>query len=376
MSARSGPLVGLRVVEMDCPGPCQFAGMLLSDLGASVIRVGRPVAPDATQAIPPRFDYLARGRPELKLDLRQSTNVAIVQELCRHADVLLEGFRPGAMERLGLGPEELRASHPGLIYGRATGWGQEGPLAKQAGHDINFIALTGALHAARQPGGAPVPPLNLLGDYGAGGMLLVVGVLSAWFERQRSGCGQVVDAAIVDGTLLMTTLFHGLRAAGRWGRPPGENFYDGGAPMYGVYQTADGEYLSVGPLEPKFYAEFLTIIGVDSSDVSVDYCVANWNTAKDRIARAIRRRTRAEWEVLFAASDACVAPVLSFEETLAHPHHRARSGFVDVDGQLHPAPAPRFSRTPASRPKAPESLDLATVLREFCLDETSIETVL
>lgn len=376
IETRAGPLHALRVIEMDCPGPCQFAGMLLADLGATVLRIARPRGQGGPEWVPPEYEFMSRGRAALHLDLRRPQAVADVLALCRSAEVLLEGFRPGVMERLGLGPERCLEVNPRILYGRATGWGQEGPLARRAGHDINYIALTGALHAMRPAGSAPVPPLNLLGDFGGGGMLLVVGVLAGLLECRRSGAGQVIDAAIVDGTSLMMTLFHGLHAAGKWGNPPGENLFDGGAPMYAVYETSDGEHVAVGALEPKFYREFLEKIGLEPSGLTGDYSPEAWAAAKRRIADAIRSRTRAEWDEIFAGSDACATPILALGEAPGNPHLRARSSFVSVGGRLQPAPAPRFGRTPTATPRAERDIDVRETLRAFGIDEQSTARLL
>jgi len=371
--ARGGPLAGLRVIEMDCPGPCQFAAMLLADLGASVMRIGRPRQQAAVEWLSPPFDFMSRGRPLVRVDLRAPAGIDLILQLCRGADALLEGFRPGTMERLGLGPEACRGCNSALIYGRATGWGQQGPLAPTAGHDVNFLALSGALYCMREAGRRPVAPLNLLGDFGSGGMLLAIGVLGALFERQRSGQGQIVDAAMIDGLLLMLTMLHGFKAAGHWRQAPGHNLLDGGAPMYNIYDTADEEHLAVGALEPRFYREFLGRIGLDAAAAEQDYEQANWSAARARIAAAVRGKTRAQWAEVFATGDACATPVLSLEESIHHPQQLARQAFVRVADQLQPAPAPRFERTPADIPCAADALPGAQALASFGISQKTAD---
>jgi alpha-methylacyl-CoA racemase len=356
----TGPLRGLRVVEMAGLGPAPFAAMVLADLGAEVVRVDRPPAERADRparrrdetdpprrAADPRAYVPHRGRRSIALDLKSPTGRETVLALAARADVLLEGFRPGVMERLGLGPAECLARNPRLVYGRMTGWGQDGPLAQTAGHDIDYIAVAGALGSFRRRGERPVAPLNLVGDYGGGGMLLALGVVSAHVEVLRSGCGQVVDAAMVDGVAVLTALQHGLLAQGRWRDEPGTNFADSGSPYYDAYETADGRFVAVGALEAPFYAQLLEGLGLDPADLPDRADEASWPMLKDRIAAAIRGRTRDEWEQVFAGTDACVAPVLSLTEATRHPVNRARGVFVERDGVVQPAPAPRFSRTPA-----------------------------
>ncbi|MGZ8177289.1 CaiB/BaiF CoA transferase family protein [Williamsia sp. SKLECPSW1] len=338
-----GPLQGLRVVELAGIGPGPFAAMLLADLGADVVGVHRPGTPDA----PAAHDLLARGRRRLVVDLRTPAGRESVLTLVEVADVVIEGNRPGVAERLGVGPDDCLARNPGLVYGRMTGWGQHGPRAHAAGHDITYLALSGALHAIGAENGPPVPPVNLLGDFGGGSLYLITGILAALVEVQRSGHGQVVDAAIVDGAASLTTLLHGMNAAGEWSTRRGTNMLDGGRPWYDVYETLDGEWMAVGALEPQFFAEFCRLLPlhVDDADRSD---ATTWPAMRQAIAATFRTRTRDEWEAVFGDTDACVAPVLSLTEAAEHPHNRARRTFVDVDGIRCPATAPRFSRTPGS----------------------------
>jgi alpha-methylacyl-CoA racemase len=340
-----GPLAGVRVVELAGIGPGPFCAMLLADLGAEVLRVERPAA--ARTGWP---TVLARGRRSVAVDLKHPDGAGVVLDLVAAADALVEGFRPGVAERLGIGPDACLARNPRLVYGRVTGWGQEGPWRLAAGHDIDYIALAGALHPVGPAGGPPVPPLNLVGDFGGGGMLLALGVVAALLERGRSGAGQVVDAAMVDGAALLTTQFHELLAAGLWREQRGGNLLDGGAPFYAVYETADGRHLAVGALEPQFYAELLRRLGLAGGDLPDQLDRDGWPLLRERLAALFRTRTLEEWCDLLAGTDACVAPVLGLGEAPAHPHNRARGTFVDVGGVVQPAPAPRFSRTPCDPP--------------------------
>ena len=344
----SGPLSGLKVIELAGLGPAPFCGMILADLGAQVTRVDRmrPAGAGAGQ----EKDFLGRGRRSIMVDLKNPQGPGLVRELAASADVLLEGFRPGVMERLGLGPAELLSAVPTLIYGRMTGWGQSGPLALAAGHDINYIAVAGALEPVGRAGGPPVPPLALVGDFGGGGMLLAMGVCAALVERSVSGEGQVVDAASVDGASLLMTVVHSFRADGTWSDERGTNLFDSGAPFYDVYRAADGTFVSVGAIEPKFYDELIDALGLDRDRMYPQHDRAQWPARKGLIAQVIKTRTRAEWAELMAGRDACFAPVLAPGEAPAHPHNRERGSFVQVGGDLQPAPAPRFSRTPAAVP--------------------------
>jgi alpha-methylacyl-CoA racemase len=345
-----GPLTGLKVIELAGLGPGPYAAMLLADMGAEVVRVERPG--EGVSGIPPLQDVIRRGRKSIVLDLRTPEGARAVLDLVTRADVLIEGFRPGVTERLGLGPEDCWAVNGRLVYGRITGWGQDGPLSSTAGHDIGYIALTGALGAIGRPGQTPVPPLNLVGDFGGGSTFLVMGILAALWEAERSGRGQVVDAAIVDGASSLTALLHGMMAADLWTDRRGANLLDGGQPWYDTYQTSDGAYMAVGALEPKFYAEFVALLGISDADTSRDD-PATWPRLRAAIAEAFAARTRAEWTAVFEGTDACVAPVLSLTEAPTHPYLAARETFIDVGGVIQPAPAPRFSRTGSARPEAP-----------------------
>jgi alpha-methylacyl-CoA racemase len=344
-----GPLSGCRVVELAGIGPGPFAGMILADLGAEVVRVDRP-APGEPRAEP--FDVLGRGKKSVVLDLKRPEAVAAVLDLVAAADALIEGYRPGVAERLGLGPAECLARNPRLVYGRMTGWGQDGPLAQQAGHDIAYIAVTGALHAIGDEGGPPQIPLNLLGDFGGGSTYLVIGVLAALWAVRGGAPGQAVDAAIVDGAAHLLAMTHGMLAAGGWADERGVNLLDGGAPYYAVYATADGRHMAVGALEPKFYAEFLARLGLDE-DPARQHDRSGWAGLRQRIADRFASRTQADWTRVFDGSDACVAPVLGLREAADHPHMAARGTLVARDGVLQPAPAPRFSATPAAPVAAP-----------------------
>nr|WP_205964366.1 CaiB/BaiF CoA-transferase family protein [Ramlibacter agri] len=347
-------MAGLRVVEFAGIGPGPFACMLLSDLGADVVTVARP---GEQRGGGPVF---GRGRRQVQCDLKDAAARAEVLELLAQADVLVEGFRPGVMERLGLGPDDLAQRNPRLVYARMTGWGQSGPLAEAAGHDINYIAITGALHAIGPTGGAPVPPLNLVGDFGGGSLYLVTGILAALHERQASGRGQVVDAAITDGTLSLMSYYAQAALRGQFREQRGSNLLDGGAPFYGTYETADGQHVALGAIEPQFFAELGERIGLDPAWRAAQMDRERWPALRAELERIFRSRTRAQWVDLLEGSDACFAPVLALSEARAHPHNLARESFVEVDGVTQPAPAPRFSRTPARvqgpAPRAPVAL--------------------
>ncbi len=345
-----GPLSGFRVVELSGIGPGPFAGMILADLGAEVVRVDRPVAGGPPRA--EKFDVLGRGKKSVVLDLKQPDAVAAVLDLVAGADALIEGYRPGVAERLGLGPADCLARNPALVYGRMTGWGQEGPLAQTAGHDIAYIALTGALHAIGEAGGPPQIPLNLLGDFGGGGTYLVIGVLAALLAVRAGAPGQVVDAAIVDGTASLLSMAHSALAGGGWADERGVNVLDGGAPYYSVYATADGRHMAVGAIEPQFYAAFVHLLGLEE-DLSAQQDRAGWPALRGRIAAAFATRTQEEWTKVFAGSDACVAPVLTLREAAGHPQLAARGTLVERDGVMQAAPAPRFSATPSGPPAQP-----------------------
>ncbi|MGC4912808.1 CaiB/BaiF CoA transferase family protein [Streptomyces albogriseolus] len=340
-----GPLTGVRVVELAGIGPGPFAAMLLADLGADVVRVDRPGGPGL--GIDSARDVTNRNKRSVVVDLKAPDGAARVLDLAERADILIEGYRPGVAERLGVGPEDCRARNPRLVYGRMTGWGQDGPLADRAGHDIGYIAVTGALGMTGEPGRPPVAPANLLGDYAGGSLYLVVGVLAALHHARASGTGQVVDAAIVDGTAHLTSMIHGMLAAGVWQDRRGANLLDGGCPYYGTYATADGGHMAVGALEPRFYAEFLRLL--DLTDLAGAHAdVTRWPELRTRVAERFASRTRDAWTAVFEGTDACVAPVLSLREAPHHPHLAARSTFTDHAGITQPAPAPRFSATPAT----------------------------
>ena len=338
-----GPLQGTKVIEMAGIGPGPFTAMMLADMGADVLRIDRPNA----RVLNPRQDVLNRGRRSVAVDLKHPDGVQTVLSLVERADGLLEGFRPGVMERLGLGPDECLARNPRLVYGRMTGWGQDGPLAQSAGHDINYIAIAGVLNNFVRSGQAPTPPLNLVGDFGGGGLLLAFGMVCGLFEAARSGQGQVVDAAMVDGSAILTTMIYAFLAMGIWQDAPGTNMLDTGAHFYEVYETADGKFMAVGAIEHQFYAELLQHTGLDAEDLPMQMDRSQWPALKDRFAALFKTKTRDEWQQLLEGTDACAVPVLSLSEAHLHPHNQARQTFVERDGVLQPAPAPRFSRTPA-----------------------------
>jgi alpha-methylacyl-CoA racemase len=356
----SGPLSGVRVLELRGIGPLPFAGMLLSDLGADVVRIDRVAGPE-DQPPDPAEDSPGRGRRSIALNLKEPAAAEVVLRLCAHADVLIEGFRPGVAERLGVGPQPCLARNERLVYGRMTGWGQDGPLSHSAGHDINYIALAGVLHGIGRAGQPPVPPLNLIGDYGGGGLLLAFGVVCGLLEARSSGRGQVVDAAMVDGAALFTTVLHELIAGGGWTERRGENILDGGTPWYDCYETADGRYVAVGALEQRFYDELTRLTGVDLPRETMDP-----TELRDRLGALFRQRTQREWCELLDGTDACCAPVLAPTEAPRHPHNHARHSYITVDGIVQPAPAPRFSRTPGavSRPPARAGAHTREVLAE------------
>jgi alpha-methylacyl-CoA racemase len=347
-----GPLHDLRVVELAGIGPAPFAAMVLADLGADVLRVDRPGGPGLGFA-GPDFDLLNRGRRNVAVDLKQPSGPGVVLDLVERADALIESYRPGVAERLGLGPEDCWARNPRLVYGRMTGWGQTGPLANSAGHDVNYIAITGALHAIGRAGGPPQVPLNMMGDFGGGAMFLVAGLLAGLWEASRSGRGQVVDAAVVDGTSSFTALLRGMSAAGAWPGQRGENLLDTGAPFYDVYPTSDGEYMSVGALEPAFYAELLRLLELDPATVPDRSNPEQWPALRAVFTERFASRTQQAWQEIFDGSDACVAPVLSPEAAVQHPQLRDRATYLTHHGHPQPAPAPRFSRTPGELGRPP-----------------------
>ncbi len=343
----SGPLSGVRVIELAGIGPGPMCAMLLADLGADVVRVDRPVQVDL--GVPRRsrhFDVLRRGRRSIAVDLKSPEGVEAVLKMVEQADALIEGFRPGVTERLGLGPEECAARNPKLVYGRMTGWGQEGPLASAAGHDINYIALTGALAAIGNNGGPPVPPLNLVGDYGGGALYLAFGVCAALLEAKNSGQGQVVDAAMVDGAASLLSSVFGLHAAGSWDLERGSNTLDSGSYFYGTYECSDGEWISIAPIEGKFHTELMQRLGIDPEDMKNQHDRSQWSDRKAQMVEIFAKKTRAQWCEELEGTDVCFAPVLTMEEAREHEHIKARQTLIEVEGVVQPAPAPRFSRTP------------------------------
>ncbi len=370
----SGPLQGVRVVEIASIAPAPFGCMILSDLGASVTIVDRVGEQPRTLAT---VDPLRRGRRSVGLNLKDPGAVSALLRLVEWSDVLVEGFRPGVAERLGFGPDVCLQRNPRLVFARMTGWGQDGPLAQSAGHDIDYIAISGALHPIGRAGERPVPPLNLIGDFGGGGMLLALGVLAALVERASSGRGQVVDAAMVDGSALLTTFVHGLRAAGMWRDERGTNLLDGGAPFYDTYQTADGRYVAVGALEPQFYAELLNRLGLGGQALPAQFDTSGWPVLRARFTKVFKQRTQAQWAALFEGSDACVAPVLTLGEAPGHAHNAARGTFSDVGGVVQPAPAPRFGRTACAAPVPPGAAgaDTDAVLTEIGLTQPEISAL-
>jgi alpha-methylacyl-CoA racemase len=347
----SGPLSGIRVLEFESIGPAPFAGMLLADMGADVLVVDRPATTDLGLKRERWYDVMMRGKRSVTLDLKSKSGTEAALELAARADALIEGMRPGVMERLGLGPDEALARNPRLVYGRMTGWGQDGPLAPRAGHDINYIALAGVLHAFGRKGEAPVPPLNLIGDFGGGGMLLGFGVACALIEAARSGRGQVVDAAMVEGASLLAAMFSGFLKAGNWSEKRGDNILDTGAPWYDVYETRDGKYVSIGSIEARFFEDLLARLGL--KDVPDQHDRTRWPQMRAMFEKAFKSKTRDEWCKVFEGSDACFAPVLSWSEARRDPHNVARKSYVTVADVEQPAPAPRFSRTPGAVRRAP-----------------------
>ena len=361
-SAATGPLRGVRIVEFAGIGPGPFASMLLSDMGADVVSIARP-----RQGKRDVRDFVNRGRRVIELDLKDPADIAKALDLIGAADVLIEGFRPQVMERLGLGPDVVLKRNPKLVYGRMTGWGQEGPLAQAAGHDINYIAITGALDSFRAANGETVSPLNLVGDYGGGALYLVVGVLAAVIEARTSGKGQVVDAAMCDGVSSMLTMFHSMKATGRWTDQPRTNLLDGGAPFYRTYQCKDGGFMAIGALEPQFYAELRQLAGLSEDCYDAQMDKAGWPNLHEKMTALFKTKTRDEWAAILEGSDACAAAVRGLFDAPNHPHLVARKTFVTVDGHVQPAPAPRFSRTPSSIQGSPAlpPVDAADILSQW-----------
>ena len=348
-----GPLTGVRVIEIAGIGPGPFCAMMLADMGADVVRVDRASAVRGGDPGRPPLDVMARGRRSIGVDLKAPEGLDTVLSLVEGADALLEGFRPGVAERLGIGPDECLARNPALVYGRMTGWGQHGPYASTAGHDINYISLAGVLHAIGRVGEAPVPPLNLVGDFGGGGMYLAFGMVCALLEARTSGQGQVVDAAMVDGAASLMTFMSGMRVSGMWKDERGTNMLDTGAHFYDVYETSDGRHISLGPIEPQFYAELRELLGLDGSEWDAQHDRARWPELKQKLAAVVAQRSRDEWCELLEGTDTCFAPVLSPSEAPEHPHNCERGTFTEVAGVVQPGPAPRFSRTPGAIRRPP-----------------------
>ncbi|MBR8740548.1 CaiB/BaiF CoA-transferase family protein [Nocardiopsis sp. MG754419] len=361
-----GPLNGIRVVEFTGIGPAPMAGMLLADMGADVIRIDRPGAVEAAHSGAPG-PHMTEGRAVVGADLKSEEGLALARDLISRADVLLEGFRPGVLERRGLGPDDCRALNPRLVYARVTGWGQEGPLAHTAGHDMNYVSVNGALHSIGRAGGPPVPPINLLGDFAGGTMFTVTGILAALVERQGSGRGQVVDAAMVDGSALLMSMVHEDRARGEWRDERGTNYLDTGAPWYDVYACADDRHVSVGCIEPQFYAAFLKGIGLADEELPDQWDTRAWPRLRARFAEVLRTRTRDEWGAVFEGTDACVMPIVSLEEAPDHPHVRARGALVREGGRIVSGPAPRFDRTPGGVTRARPLPDTDAALERWGL---------
>ncbi len=371
----AGPLHGFRVLELAGIGPGPFAGMMLADMGADVIRIDRPGGnPSSTVG----HEVLFRNRRTLGLDLKKPEGVETVLRLCENADAIFEGYRPGVAERLGVGPEACLGRNPKIVYGRMTGWGQTGPMAQAAGHDINYIALSGALHSIGRRGEAPVPPLNLAGDFGGGGMMLACGILAGLLEASRSGKGQVIDTSMVEGSAVLMGMFYGLRSKGMFSDHRGSHMLDTGAHYYEVYETKDGKYVSIGSIEPQFYALLLEKAELSKEDFGNQNDFRKWPVMKEKLAAVIKTKTRDEWDALMEGTDVCYAPVLSLGEAIEHPHNKARGTFVDVDGIVQPAPAPRFSRSVAEKPipMLPVGKHTRAVLSESGFSEAEIEELL
>ena len=370
-----GPLTGYRVIEFAGIGPGPMCAMLLSDMGAEVLRIDRTSAAGLGISMRTKFDLLNRGRRSVAFDLKKPEAIEAVMRLIEKADALIEGFRPGVMERLGLSPDQCLARNPRLVFGRMTGWGQEGPLAEAAGHDINYIALTGALHSIGRTGDRPLPPLNLVGDFGGGALYLALGVVAALLEAQKSGKGQVVDAAMVDGASSLMTAIYGIKAAGMWTNHRGENLLDTGAHFYEVYETRDGKFVSIGSIEAKFYEELLDLSGLKGQELPNQMDRSAWPALKEQLTKIFKSKTRDEWCKIMERSDVCFAPVLSMEEAPKHPHNRHRGTFVEVEGVVQPGPAPRFSRTPGKvqRPPASPGEHSEEALRDWGFSSVELE---
>lgn len=371
----SGPLSGVKVVEIVGLGAAPFCAMMLADMGADVIRIDRPGGGEIMRAVEPRFDVLARGRRSIALDLKKPASAEAVLDLIAKADILLEGFRPGVMERMRLGPDVCLARNPRLVYGRLTGWGQDGPLANAAGHDINYIALSGVLHTIGKASEPPTPPMNTIGDFGGGGMLLAFGVMCAMHEVKRSGRGQVVDAAMAEGSALLAAMNWGFKSAGLWRNERGDNVNDGGAHFYNAYACGDGHFITIASAEKQFYALLRQKLGLDDPAFDAQHDHKKWPALKERLAAIFKSKTRAEWCVLLEGTDVCFAPVLDWNEAPQHPHNRARGLFIDIAGVTQPAPAPRFSRTPLKTPAPPSApgADADAALRDWGFSANRIE---
>jgi alpha-methylacyl-CoA racemase len=370
-----GPLTGYRVIEFAGIGPGPMCAMLLSDMGADVLRIDRTSAAGLGISMRTKFDLLNRGRRSVAFDLKKPEAIDAVKRLVEKADALIEGFRPGVMERLGLSPDQCLARNPRLVFGRMTGWGQEGPLAEAAGHDINYIALTGALHSIGRTGDRPLPPLNLVGDFGGGALYLALGVVAGLLEAQKSGKGQVVDAAMVDGASSLMTAIYGIKAAGMWTNNRGENLLDTGAHFYEVYETSDGKFVSIGSIEAKFYEELLDLSGLKGQELPNQMDRTAWPALKNQLTKIFKSKTRDEWCKIMEGSDVCFAPVLSMEEAPKHAHNRQRGTFVEVEGVVQPGPAPRFSRTPGEiqRPPASPGEHTEEALRDWGFSSGELE---
>lgn len=373
-ASRGGPLAGIRIIEFAGLGPGPFCAMMLADHGADVVRVDR-LAPSSPLPGDPRDDFLNRSRRGIGIDLKSPAGIALARRLCAGADGLIEGFRPGVMERLGLGPEVLLAAQPAMIYGRMTGWGQDGPYAAAAGHDINYVALSGALHGIGRAGQKPVPPMNLIGDFGGGGMMLAFGIVAALLHARSTGIGQVIDCAMTEGSAVLMTMIYSLQAQGIWSDRRGSNMLDGGAHYYDSYETSDGLHIALGAVEPHFYHDLLARLGLSADEeLKAQNDPSKWPAQQERFEALFRSRTRAHWCEVLEGSDACFAPILSLQEAPKHPHNVARRAFAGEDSAPQPAPAPRFSATPSSPPR-PLSLDegaTASILSELGLSEREI----
>jgi len=368
-----GPLAGIKIIEFTGIGPAPMAAMLLADMGATVLRIDRLAPSGLGVPMAEEHEFTRRSRAVLNLDLKQPAATELALRLIDGSDALIEGFRPGVMERLGLGPDICLARNPKLAYGRVTGWGQDGPLSRAAGHDLNYIALTGALHAIGRAGQKPTPPLNLVGDYGGGALYLVTGLLAAILSARTTGVGQVVDAAMVDGALSLMTPVYAMQAAGRLSAPRGENQLDSGAYFYEVYECADGQFISIAPIEAKFHAELLRLLEIDPAAMPAQRDSTGWGSWKALLTERFRTRTRDDWCRILEGSDACFAPVLSMTEAHTHRHNQARDAFIDVGGHNQPAPAPRFGTTKLAHPRAPGTVSLTEALAAWDLSQAEIE---